>query len=170
MRTENEKMQETSLKLMNFLFSVILILILFGFAFRYMMATVDDALGVSAETVSQSFSQRNQVVHAYWINNGRKDMQYMDIAGVGGKTSRYAYTMSYEGWPTDVRVISGEVKLDGATPCVRLTEAVAPEISDGRAEKLRDYIITSNEGCTINTKDSKLFYSFRTGEISISER
>ena len=90
MESSREMQQDTSLKLMGFLLTLAIILILVGLGLRTMFATVDDAAYASMDAVKTAFAERNNVVHVYWINNGKRKTQYLDVSEIGGAGIRIA--------------------------------------------------------------------------------
>ena len=111
-------------KMFVFLLSVILIVSLVGFGLRHLLPSADDAAMASMETLKTAFAERAQLVHVYWINNGKRSVQYLDVQDWGDEDSiRIAYQVNAAGWVVDASFV-GKRKNLGVNPCERLWESV----------------------------------------------
>ena len=167
MGSSREMQQDTSLKLMGFLLTLAIILILVGLGLRTMFATVDDAAYASMDAVKTAFAERNNAVHVYWINNGKRKTQYLDVSEIGGAGIRIAYEMSETGWPRDARIVTKGVATHGGTPCERIMEMVVPGRSAEVIQKMSSKIFNYEKGCVFIINEDKLKYSFQSGDLSL---
>lgn len=167
MVAQKEINDDQNLKLMGFLVTLAVILVLVGWGLRSMFATVDDAAFASMDTVKSAFAERVQTVHVYWINNGKKKTQYLDVSDLKHKNLRVAYELSENGWPRDAHFLDGDQSTYGEKPCERLMETVVPNHSAEIIKKMSSQIKNYEHGCIFLINENKLKYSFLTGEISL---
>lgn len=152
-----------------FVLSIICVLLCIGFGLRYLFPTVDDASFVSFETMKTLFSERTQLVHAYWINNGRKNTEFLDINNWNNERVRIVYKMSNSGWPVDSHYVGNNSVNYGKNPCVRLWESIIQERSNEVIRKMSSSTTSYEKGCVYTVNDYRIVYKFIDGSLKIED-
>ena len=142
---------------------LIIILLLSGAAWRFLLPNADDALDVSAAALRASFAERVQYAHAEFINGGRQKIQYLDI-GDGASRQRLAFLMNKSGWPVDAWDAAVQMPESGNS-CERLWIKTLQKDSTGVIAGVKLSAGERSEGCEFSLGRSKMLYRFDNGDI-----
>lgn len=163
---EENLQEDRNAKLYIFMLSIILLVFFVGYAAKKLLPNIDDATLVSLDTLKVSFAERVQLVHTYWINNGKQSNQYLDVDDENFNKIRVSYNVNKEGWPIDSHFVRGRNNL-GKNECERLWEGIILKDvyrHDGIV-KLNTY--KSEKTCKYVINDEALIYSMLDGSVKI---
>ncbi len=148
------------------LLSIIALVFFVGYAARKMFPTIDDATLVSLDTLKVAFSERVQMVHTYWINNGKQSRQFLDVTNDGLQKIRVSYIVNKNGWPIDSKFVNG-MKNTGNQPCERLWEGVLLKNVFQEGGLIKVDIKRNSHVCRYRIGNDVLEYSFVDGSIKL---
>ncbi len=142
---------------------LIIILLLSGAAWRFLLPNADEALDVSAAALRASFAERVQYAHAEFINGGRQKVQYLDT-GDGESRRRLAFLMNKNGWPVDAWEAAEQMP-EGGNSCERLWIKTLQKDSTGVIAGVKLSTRKLADGCEFTLGRSKMLYRFDNGDI-----
>lgn len=147
---------------------LIIILLLSGAAWRFLLPNADEALDVSAAALRASFAERVQYAHAEFINGGRQKVQYLDV-GTGADTRRLAFLMNNQGWPVDAWE-TREAEKESGNACERLWIKILQKESTGVVAGVKIAAKAISEGCEFSLGRSKMLYRFDNGDVVLERK
>ena len=156
-------------KMYIFWISILIILVLIGTGLRHLLSNADDAAIASMDTLKSAFSERVQLVHVYWINNGKKSPQFLDVQGWGDDEDkvRISYRLNSAGWVEDAHFV-GKRKNLGTNPCERLWESILQKSSFEVMGKIQAQTVNHDSACTYNVSDDGYMkYTFSDGTVRL---
>ncbi|MGN1356428.1 MAG: hypothetical protein ACI4VX_01915 [Succinivibrionaceae bacterium] len=151
-----------------FLLSLILLVFLVGYAAHKMMPGFDDATTVSLDTLKVSFAEGVQMVHTYWINNGKQSRQFLDMTDDSRQKIRVSFMVGKSGWPQDSKFVDG-MKNTGKTPCERLWEGIFLKNAFRQEGLIKLVVSSTGSSCRYRIGKDALDYSFLNGSVTLSQ-
>ena len=166
--SRESNVSENQTKMFIFWVSILIILVLIGSGLRKLLSNADEAAMVSMDTLRASFSERVQLIHVYWINNGKKSPQFLDVQGWDDEdTVRIAYKLNSQGWVVDAGFV-GKRKNLGTNPCERLWESILQKSSFEVMGKIQAQTVNHDSACTYNVSDDGYMkYTFSDGAVRL---